>query len=242
MIAVALILMVVWVRLEYRTQEPLIDMRLSRLRSVWTVNAAAFLIGAGMYACFILFPSFTESPASNGYGFGASVSEAGLFLLPLTMMVLLFSLVSSWISVRVGSKVALVAGCIASGVAFLYFAAFNDHPIDAYIATTLLGIGIGLAFASLATLIVAAVPPEQTGEATGVNTVMRTVGGAVGAQVCASVLAGSAVAGTATAAGFRTAFIIVGATSLLGALASLAIPGSPRRALTTSPGTVAAEI
>ena len=44
------------------------------------------------------------------------------------------------------------------------------------------GLGIGLAFASLANLIVQAVPQEQTGVATGMNTVMRTLGGALGAR------------------------------------------------------------
>ena len=62
LIAAAIAVLVVWVRFEYRTQEPLIDMRMMRIRGVWTVNAAAFLIGAGMYSSFILFPEFTETP------------------------------------------------------------------------------------------------------------------------------------------------------------------------------------
>ena len=47
--------------------------------------------------------------------------------------------------------------------------------IDIYLGSTLLGIGIGLAFAALANLIVEAVPPDQTGVATGVNTIARSL-------------------------------------------------------------------
>ena len=46
--------------------EPLVDMTMMRIRGVWTVNAAAFLVGAGMYSSFILIPQFVETPASRG--------------------------------------------------------------------------------------------------------------------------------------------------------------------------------
>jgi hypothetical protein len=59
---------------------------------------------------------------------------------------------------------------------------------EIYVASTLLGVGIGLAFASLANLIVEAVPRDQTGVATGMNTIVRTIGGAFGAQVAVSIL------------------------------------------------------
>ena len=49
-----------------------------------------------------------------------------------------------------------------------------------------LGIGIGFAYASMATLITEAVRPTETGIATGMNTVMRTVGGVIGGQMGAA--------------------------------------------------------
>ena len=64
-------------------RQPLVDMRMMRIRGVWTTNAVALLLGFGMYASFILLPQFVETPASAGYGFGASVTGAGLFLLPV---------------------------------------------------------------------------------------------------------------------------------------------------------------
>src|SRR4051794_5136102 len=85
LLAAGLLLLVAWMLLEERADEPLVDMRMMRIRGVWTVNAAAFLVGAGMYSSFILIPQFTETPRDAGYGFGASVTQAGLFLLPSTV-------------------------------------------------------------------------------------------------------------------------------------------------------------
>ena len=85
LIGAGLVVLAIWVRFEERVREPLVDMVMMRVRGVWTVNAAAFLVGAGMYSSFILVPEFTETPASTGYGYGSSVTEAGLFLLPATV-------------------------------------------------------------------------------------------------------------------------------------------------------------
>ena len=60
-------------------------MTMMRIRGVWTTNLAAFLLGAGMYASFIVFPQFAQLPKSTGFGFGASVVVSGLYLLPSTV-------------------------------------------------------------------------------------------------------------------------------------------------------------
>ena len=87
--ALAGVLAVAWVVVEQRMAEPLVDMTMLRLRPVWTTNLSATLIGFGMFASFVLIPQFVETPTSTCYGFGASVTEAGLFLLPATVAMLL---------------------------------------------------------------------------------------------------------------------------------------------------------
>jgi hypothetical protein len=63
-------------------------MRMMRLKSVWTTNLVAVLLGVGMYSSFILVPQLVQLQESTGFGFGATVTEAGLFLLPATLMML----------------------------------------------------------------------------------------------------------------------------------------------------------
>jgi EmrB/QacA subfamily drug resistance transporter len=218
------ILAVLWVRNEARAAEPLVDMRMMRIRGVWTVNATAFLVGAGMYSSFVLIPQFVSEPSSSGYGFGASVSQAGLFLAPSTLGMLLLGPVAGRLSERVGSRVPLVLGGLTTTLSFVLLTVAHSHHWEIYVASAVLGAGIGLAFASLANLIVEAVPPEQTGVATGMNTVMRTLGGSVGGQIGASVLAGSIVAGVPTEAGFTSAFALAAGACALATVAALAVP------------------
>jgi EmrB/QacA subfamily drug resistance transporter len=225
LLAGAVALLGLWIANENRAHEPLVDMTMMRVRGVWTVNAAAFLVGAGMYSSFILIPQFSETPASAGYGFDASVTQAGFFLLPATVMMLFVSPLAGRMANRIGSRLPLILGSSATCAAFSFLAVAHDQRWEIYAGTAMLGLGIGLAFASLGNLIVEAVPPEQTGVATGMNTVMRTLGGSVGSQIGASVIAGTVV-GTAlpTEHGYVLAFVVAASACGLAALASLAVP------------------
>jgi MFS family permease len=77
LIAAGVAVTLVWVSVEVRSANPLIDMTMMRIRGVWTTNLAAFLLGAGMYSSFIVLPQFAQLPKSTGFGFGASVVVSG---------------------------------------------------------------------------------------------------------------------------------------------------------------------
>ena len=74
LIAAGVVLLALWVRVETRSRQPLVDMRMMRLRGVWTTNLVALLLGFGMYATFFLLPQFVETRRA-GYGFNASVTR-----------------------------------------------------------------------------------------------------------------------------------------------------------------------
>jgi EmrB/QacA subfamily drug resistance transporter len=225
LILAGVVLTVIWIANEQRSPEPLVDMAMMRIRGVWTVNAAAFLVGAGMYSSFILIPEFAETPRAAGYGFHASVTQAGLFLAPTTVMMLLVSPLAGRLAGRVGSRVPLILGSLATCVAFTFLSISHTQRWHMYVGCAILGVGIALAFASLANLIVEAVRPEQTGVATGMNTVMRTLGGSVGAQIGATIIAGTVVGNAQpTEQGFVLAFIAAAAACALATLVSLVVP------------------
>ncbi|HEY7632046.1 MAG TPA: MFS transporter [Thermoleophilaceae bacterium] len=225
----AVVLLAAWIAYESRAIEPLVDMTMMRLRGVWTTNLAATLLGFGMYGSFILIPQFVETPARAGYGFHASVTQAGLFLVPSTAGMLAVSPLAGRIAHSVGSRVALAAGALLTMVCFILLAAAHSHSWEIYVASLFLGAGIGLAFAALANLIVEAVPPSQTGVATGMNTIMRTIGGAIGGQVAASIIAATVVADDLpTERGFTIAFAISAVALFVSFLSALAVPRMTR--------------
>ena len=165
--ALAAVILPTWVWVESRTDAPLVDMRMMRLRPVWTTNLAALVIGFGMFASFILVPQFVELPESTGFGFGASVTEAGLFMVPATVGMLVVGPISGRLSTTVGSKVPLVLGALASCIAFVMLAVAHDASWEIYVAMLVMGVGIGFAFGSMANLIIESVPAQQTGRRDG---------------------------------------------------------------------------
>ena len=227
--AAGALLVALWIRAELRAEEPLIDMRMMQIRGVWTTNTVAFLLGAGMYSSFVLVPQLIELPAATGHGFGASVTTAGLYMLPATVFIFLLALFAGRLEARFGSKPPLIAGTAAAGASFLLLAISHAGDIEILVAMSLLGAGIGLSFAAMANLIVQSVAPTQTGVATGMNTVMRTLGGAVGGQVVASILSGHIGAGGVPEdSGFTLAFVFCAGSLALAVLAGLVVPGRRR--------------
>ncbi len=110
LLALGLLVIGAWIREELRSREPLVDMRMMAIRGVWTTNTVAFLIGVGMYSSFILLPEFVQEPASTGYGFGASATIAGLFLLPATIAITVVGQMAGMLERRIGSRGALIGG------------------------------------------------------------------------------------------------------------------------------------
>jgi EmrB/QacA subfamily drug resistance transporter len=211
---------------ELRVPEPLVDMRLMRRRSVWTTNLAGLLVGFGMFGSFLLIPQFVRTPLQAGYGFGATVIEAGIFLLPAAAVMLIAGPLAGALGTRFGSRLPLQLGALITAAAFGVLAAAHAERWQIYLGSALLGVGIGFAFASMANLVVEAVPAERTGEATGINTIMRTVGGALGAQISASIISAHITAGGRFPSedGYTVAFLMSCLTLLIALAASLAIP------------------
>jgi EmrB/QacA subfamily drug resistance transporter len=223
--------LVAWVRAEARSSNPLVDMSLMRLRGVWTANAAALLVGVGMYASFLIIPELVQAPARLGYGFGASVTGAGLFMLPTAAVQLLLGpfsgLLHRWFSLRV----QLIAGMLSCAAGFAGLALWHEAPWQVYAATSVLGVGFWLCLVALPNQVVAAVPAARTGSATAVNTVVRNAGGALGGQLAAAIIVSSATIGTGApaASGYVGALILCAAATVGGALVACAIPRANRR-------------
>ncbi len=244
LLAASVVIAVTWIVVETRVAEPLVDMTMLRDRPVWTTNLSATLIGFGMFASFVLIPQFVEMPTSTGYGFGASVTQAGFFLLPLTVAMLLVGPVAGRLSVTVGSRVPLALGAFLSSLGWVLLALAHSSSWEIYVVTFIMGLGIGLAFASMVNVIVESVRPDQTGVATGMNVIFRNVGGSLGAQISASILTASVVlGGLPTESSFVDAFWLSAAALGLGFVAALLVPkrASAAAAGPASPAVASAE-
>jgi MFS family permease len=223
--AIGIVFCGLWIYVEVHARAPLVDMTMMRIRGVWTTNLAAFLLGAGMYSSFIVLPQFAQLPKSTGFGFGASIVTASLYLLPSALTMGVMGIRAGHIARRFGSKRALVAGSAVTALSFAFAAVAHRHPYEMLITSLLLGLGVGLAFAALGNLIVQAVPPTQTGVASGMNTVMRTLGGALGGQISATLIADNAAHGLPTITGFIGTYVMAAGFLVVCVLSALLVPG-----------------
>ncbi len=227
-----------WVTVETRSRYPLIDMRVFRLRPVWTANLASFLLGATLYSAFGFIPSFLQVPSTTGYGLGESITAAGLLFLPATATQFLSGLAAGPLARRVPTKTLLVGGSVPVVAGFLLLAAFHGGAWQVALATAVAGAGFGIGLSALSVVVVHAVPAEHTGAATGTNANIRTIGGAVGAAAVATILAsGTSTGGHPAESGYTTVFVLLAATAAAGLLAGLLIPAThePEPAGTPAP-------
>lgn len=225
LLVAAVVLLVAWIRVELVVDVPLIDMTMMRLPGVWTTNLVALLLGVGMYASFGFIPQFNQTPSSNGYGFGSTVTESGLILLPSAIMTFLTGLVAAPIARRIGPKTVVVLGSLVGAIGMFMMAGWHDEPWQVAAANAVIGTGIGFAFACLAGLIVAAVTPAQTGVASGMNANIRTIGGSVGTAVMASIVTAHFLpSGLPKEVGYTAGFVVLGGALLAAAVAGLMIP------------------
>ena len=225
----ASVIAVIWVVVEARSAHPLIDMQMMRIPAVWTTNLVALLLGVGMYAVFAFLPEFLQTPRSAGYGFGVSITVSGLILLPLSVFMFAFGMLSGPLSKRFGSKAVLVTGLLIGIVNFALLTFAHAAEWEILVAMVVEGVGFGLAFSSMSALVVVAVPPEQTGVASGMNANIRTIGGSVGAAVMSSIVTSGVRSGAIPReSGYTHGFALLMVAAIAAAIAAFFVPGRVR--------------
>ncbi len=230
--AATAVFMVLWIWSESRARSPLVDMKMMRVPTVWSTNLASLLFGFGLFAMFTTVPQFAQTPASVGYGFGASVTQSGLYLVPFATAMVIVAPAMGRLTAAFGSKAVLVTGSLFSAASYVLLVFNHKEPWTLYAGAGLLGIGMALGYASMANLIVGAVPAEQTGVATGMNTNIRSIGSALGSAVATSLVISRMLPdGTPKVGGYVLAFAASGTAMVVAALAALTIPGRRRESI-----------
>ncbi|POM27698.1 Multidrug resistance protein 3 [Actinomadura rubteroloni] len=234
LLALAVLLAAAWIAVELRSAEPLIDMRMMRLPAVWTTNLVALLFGLGLYSLMAFLPAFVQTPPSAGYGFGASVTASGVFLLPMTVTMFFSGLAAGRLGLRFGARAVLALGAVLLIPSMVLLATAHAERWTIYLVAALCGAGIGFAFSALSALIVTAVPPAQTGAASGMNANIRTIGGSIGTAVTGSIITSGAVGGLPRESGYTHGFWFLAGAAAVALATTLLVPKA-RRATVAEP-------
>ena len=202
-------------------------------------NATALISGFAMFGAYVLVPRFAEAPAGLppdvaaqvDYGFGATATMTGMYLLPGSLLMLVAGPFAGLLGRRVGSKWPLAIGMALIAASATMLATLHDAPWQIVVSMAGLSVGVGFAFAAMPALISEAVAPTETGIATGLNTVMRTVGAVIGAQVGAAILTAETLDGTNVPAesAYVSAFVLSAIAAAVAAVIAVFVTPARRR-------------
>lgn len=222
--------MVGFVIVELRVKEPLIDVRLFKIRGVWTAHVVALIFGFAMFGTFVLVPTLLQLPKITGYGFGLDATAAGLLLLPTVIAMVILGPVAGILVRRVGPKPPMLIGAVLVTAAFVLPALGHGETWQIIASGILTGAGIGLALASTSNAIIESVPATQTGEAISANTIARTIGSSVGTAVIAAIITShSSAQGLPADDAFTIGFWVCAGIAVLAILGALVSPSLLKR-------------
>jgi predicted MFS family arabinose efflux permease len=187
-LACGLALLLVWGVLEAHVDHPLVDVRLLRHPTVAAANLAMLTGGVGMYLLLSLITRYLQTPAAAGYGFGLDTLQAGLALVPFSLLGFAAGKVMPRLG-RLAARALLAASTAVVLVAFVFFAVARANLAEPVVTLAVLGFGVGAFSAAMPGVILAATPKAETASAMSVNQVVRSVGFSIGSAVAGLILA-----------------------------------------------------
>ncbi|MFQ6851502.1 MFS transporter [Streptomyces sp. 35M1] len=208
-----------WVAVERRAASPMVDLRMLTRPAVGKSCVLTFLICVGTSAATYLVPQLFAVPADT-YGFGASATGIGFFLLPGALAASLAGPISGIGVRRLGSRAVVTAGVLLMAVGLLGLAAAHTEIWHLVVGKALVALANGLCVTAMVTRTATSVDLGDTGIATGLVLVTRVIGFAVGVQVTGAILTAGTPTGSKIPAesAFVAGFILAAAVTALSLL------------------------
>jgi EmrB/QacA subfamily drug resistance transporter len=232
-LAAAVLLLIAFVVIELRQDDPLMPFSIFRLRTLRGANIVGLLIGMSLFSMFFFISLYLQDVM------GYTPIKTGIAYLPLAVGIILSAGLASQLVTRVGFKIPLTIGMLLIAAALVWFAQV-PAPHGAYLSdilgpSLLAAVGLGLAFVPVTIAAVTATEPQEAGLASGLINTSQQVGGALGLAILATFansrtqdILNAGVHNTAVALtkGFDRAFLIGAGFAVLGAILTIVLISS----------------
>jgi EmrB/QacA subfamily drug resistance transporter len=179
-----LLLMALFVWLQLRTDHPLLDVRVFRSRALSAGTLAILLQNTAVFGMFFLI--LQQFQLIYGYSpLGAAVG-----LVPMVIVVMVFSLLGNWLAVKFNLKAILTAGMLIMGVGMVLLGVYSDAEYWTYTAVlAVMALGFGVAQSPSTSSIMVNTPLDNQGIGSALNDTARELGASIGIAVAGSLLA-----------------------------------------------------
>lgn len=217
----------VFLLVEHVRANPMLPLGVFRTRQFSGANAVTFIVYGALGGAFFLLP--VELQIVVHY----SPLESGLALLPVTVIMLIFSARSGQLATRIGPRLQMSAGpfVVGAGLLLLVRATHQgNYLVEVLPAVLVFGIGLAITVAPLTATAMASAPAEHAGVASAVNNVVARAAGLLAVAILpllAGITGAAALEPHRLAAGFKTAVIIAGLTCAAGGILAVATIRNP---------------
>jgi len=206
---------------EKNVKNPLINLKIMMLKPVLMANIASLFGGFCMLGLYQVIPFFLEAPSV-----GLNISSpfvTGLFLVPMALTMLVFSLLGTKIIERKRGLLILIAGLLIVSAGFLMLSFIGPSYTALLLSTAVIGTGLGLSFVSMIDTITKYSSQENFGQASSMNSLFRTIGGSLGPVVASLILASYSLPGTGGTAieGFSMFWNVSALVAFIGVIAAI---------------------
>jgi EmrB/QacA subfamily drug resistance transporter len=243
----AAVLMAAFLALEARIENPIMPLRILRVRGLINASLVRGFLVTAMYSTFFLGTLYLEHVRHY------SALQTGAAFLPWTITVAILSRgITARLVSRFGPLPVLTTGMASAVIGLLLFSTVGPHTTffpTIFLACFAIGFGIGNAFMPLLTLAMADIPAADSGLGSGITNVSQQISGALGLAVLSTVAANHTKGLLAAhhgltgslLGGYHLAFLIGAATITVGIVLAFALlhPRSarPESQLATAPPT-----
>jgi EmrB/QacA subfamily drug resistance transporter len=179
-IALAAVLLVAFVVIEYRSSEPLVRLSIFTVRTVRAANVSMLVVACGLFAMFFFNTLYVQRVL------GYSALQAGLAFLPFTAGIIIGAAASQKLIARLGAREVPIIGLVIAVVGMLFFLRLDttsSYLPDMLPGIMLASIGMGLTFVPVTLIATSGIPTDDAGLASGLYNTSQQVGGALGLAI-----------------------------------------------------------
>jgi predicted MFS family arabinose efflux permease len=171
--------------IETKTQEPIVPLRLFKIRAIAFGNIAGFFVSAGLFGAIAYIPLYVQGVTQ------VSPSVAGYILTPLMLSTVITSNVGGRLMGKASYRTILVPSIamMAAGFVLLSQMTVDTKIFEIVLYMIITGLGMGAVYPALGTAAITAVDAHSRGAAASSSQFFRSIGGTVGVSVFGGLLA-----------------------------------------------------
>jgi MFS family permease len=178
LIAVATISFALFIIIEKRASNPLVDLKLIMNKAILPANLIIMIVGLLMFMVFQTVPILVRNP--QPLGFGEDAIATGNVQLPFALVLLVFGASSGFIISKLGTLKPIIAGSVITAASFFSLLVFHSSELGISASLALLSVGLSLTGVGAMNVIILTTPKQSIGATLGTTLLMRVIGSSIG--------------------------------------------------------------